>query len=239
MTLSRKLQYQQPGRPGGPSVATGEPVAPPRGSGPDGGGPSGGRGPSVTLEAASAAAQSAASSPGGAGGFQSRAGGFLDRVARGAQYGAVRGQDYTGTMQRIIRHGDFSAVTVRGYQRSRPIDVQSLHDYVNRRPIESDPEALRRMAEARGIGPGGNRPYGPRAGVVRTTTMRASTATRATTRSSRWRTDSRRVARSPEPLRLLSPGPVGRALRPCGLALPLPARPVHSLHSVHSPVEVR
>ena len=54
-----------------------------------------------------------------------------------------------------MRHGDFSAVPLRGYNRSRPIDTQSLRDYVNRRPIEQDPEALRRMAEARGTGFGG------------------------------------------------------------------------------------
>ena len=120
-----------------------------------------GGGAAVSAEGVGGAARQAAAGggDGGGGGFRSRMGGFFDRVGRGAYHGAVRGQNISGSMQRVMRHGDFSAVPIRGYQRSQPVDVQSLRNYVNRRPIESDPEALDRMAKNRGMGFGGGRGY--------------------------------------------------------------------------------
>ena len=158
MTGGDPSNFQSPSQtPTPPSVGAGGGGDPAGGSGPAGGGARETGGSGVNPQAAASAAQNAASTPGGggAGGFRSRMGGFFDRAARGAYYGAVRGQDISGSMQRVMRHGDVSAVPLRGYNRSRPIDTQTLRDYVNRRPIEQDPEALRRMAEARGTGFGG------------------------------------------------------------------------------------
>ena len=125
-----------------------------------GGGAGDGPSPSPGVDSGSAsAALAAAAAAGGGGGFRSRLGGFMDRVGRGAYHGAVRGQNYSRSMQQMLRHSDFSAVPLRGYSISRPVDAQSLRNYVNRVPIARDADALNRIASQNQYG--GRRPYGP------------------------------------------------------------------------------
>lgn len=153
------------GRDGGPSSGVPDGGAGPGGVMP-GGGPAGGeiggqrgggRVSGAETGAAGAAVTAATNAGTGGEGFRSRLGGFFDRVGRGAYHGAMRGQQYSGSMQRILRHGDFSAVPIRGYGISRPVDAQGLRNYINRVPLERDQDAIDRINQQRLFG--GNRSY--------------------------------------------------------------------------------
>ena len=109
--------------------------------GPDGRPVSSGAPASPVGEGLSGAAQAAARSPG-----------VLGRMAQGAFYGAVRGQQLSASMHRIFQRGDMGGIPLRGYSMQRP-----------------EPDAFRSAIMSRGLDPGASaqardmsRPYGAR-----------------------------------------------------------------------------
>ena len=76
-------------------------------------------------------------------------GGWLARVARGAQYGAVRGQCAACYMETYGR-GYFGRPSERGYSGIAPVDVQSFYNFVSRQPMAEDAEVGQAGAESRG-----------------------------------------------------------------------------------------
>ena len=118
----------------------------------------GGSDPDGAAAAQAAAAQAGAQS-GGKPSFGSRLGGFLDRAARGAYYGAARGQNMGASLQNLSRTGNVGSIPMRGYTRSQPGDNQSFRDYVNR--VQS-PEPDRGRRGNSGQGPTFGQGYGNR-----------------------------------------------------------------------------
>ena len=75
-------------------------------------------------------------------------GGWLARVARGAQYGAARGQCAVRYMETYGR-GYFGRLSERGFSWTAPVDVQSFRNFVSRRLMAEDAEAQARLARNR------------------------------------------------------------------------------------------
>ena len=80
-----------------------------------------------------------------------RFGGGLARVARGAQYGAVRGQRAARYMETYGR-GYLGRPSERGFSRVAPVDVQSFRNFVSRQPMAEDAEAQAKLAQNREAG---------------------------------------------------------------------------------------
>ena len=137
--------------PTGPSVtAGGDPGAPTATAGGDPGAaaPTGGDPGRNAADMVGAAGAGAAG-----GGFR----GWLGRVARGAQYGAARGQRGARYLETYGR-GYLGRPPERSFSRTAPVDLQSFRNFVNKQPVAQDPQAQARMAQNResrgqGIGP--------------------------------------------------------------------------------------
>ena len=78
-----------------------------------------------------------------------RVAGWFDRVRRGAQYGAARGQRGARYLETYGR-GHFGNSPDRAYSRTAPVDVQSFRNYVNRNPLNSGDQARIESRQAEG-----------------------------------------------------------------------------------------
>ena len=164
-------QTAQPGRqgadPGGPGAGEsgggdpgGDPGAPatPGGGQPGGGGqePGGGNEPMVGPqqpgggEQPAGGGQQPGAGAGAAAGAAAGGGlrGWLSRVARGAQYGAARGQRATRYLETYGR-GYFGRPPERSYSRTAPVDLQSFRNFVDKQPVDQDQQAQARLAQNR------------------------------------------------------------------------------------------
>ena len=75
-------------------------------------------------------------------------GGWLARVARGAQYGAARGQRGARYLETYGR-GYLGRPPERSYSRTAPVDLQSFRNFVNKQPVDQDQQAQARLAQNR------------------------------------------------------------------------------------------
>lgn len=157
-SLGNQTQSPSPQGGGGPDGGGSPSGGGPLGGGDPGGGaaaagsPSGLLGPTGAPISSDPAVSAVGQGVSGAAQAASRSPGVLGRMAQGAFYGAVRGQQLSASMHRLFQRGDMGGIPLRGYSMQRP-----------------EPDAFRSAIMNRGLDPGASaqardmsRPYGTR-----------------------------------------------------------------------------